>query len=613
MNIFVMNSGSSTIKAALISPDTGTRHLDIRVDGIGNDHCFLEINGTREALTCKDHAEALAALNEVAGKALAGLPIDAVGHRVAHGGRTFTEPTLITDDVLETIRGLSSLAPLHIPACLAAIKGARSLYPNIPHVAIFDTAFHATLPMRARRYALPTALVDKLDIRRYGFHGTSHQFVAQAAADHLKADIRNLRLITCHLGSGCSITAIEYGRSIETSMGMTPLEGLVMGSRPGDLDPGVIIQILRDLDGDVDALDRLLNKDSGLVGLTGTGDMREIEDRAATGDRDCQLAIHLFSHSVRKYIGAYAAVMGGLDAIVFTAGIGEHSALIRHRIGQRFDYLGAILDEDRNREAVVSRNQPVIDISSDESRARIMVIATDEELAIARQTEQLIEEQNVVKIRQKIPVAVSARHVHLRQETIEQLFGKSYHLTVRRPLSQPGQFSAEETVTLVGPKRTLEKVRILGPVRSKDQVEISRSDEFYLGVDAPVRASGDLENTPGITLVGPAGEVTLTSGLICALRHIHMSPDDAVLFGVQDHDIVDVAIGGHGRSLTFDDVLVRVNPDFRLEMHVDTDEANAGRMCSGDVGVLVPAVGEALLTRRKITGLRSSSSIVKSR
>lgn len=605
MNIFILNSGSSTIKAALISPEDGIRHVDMRIDNIGNDRCCLILDTIRHPLSCKDHGEALSALMAAAEKALVGYQVDAVGHRVVHGGPSFTEPTLITDHVVQAISDLAPMAPLHIPPSLAALDMARKQWPDIPHIAVFDTAFHATLPNRSRHYALPKDIVDKLNIRRYGFHGTSHRFVAQTAASYLRTDIRNLRLITCHLGSGCSVTAIEYGRSIETSMGMTPLEGLVMSSRPGDLDAGIILQLIKDLDGDIEALEDLLNKKSGFVGLTGTGDMRKIEERAAEGDRDCQLAINIFCHSVRKYIGAYAAVMGGIDAIVFTAGIGENSALIRHRIGQRFDYLGAILDEDKNREAIVNKAQPVCDISADISRARLLVIATDEELAIAQQTAQLIEEQAKSPTNLHIPVAVSARHIHLTQGTIEKLFGPGYQLTIRRPLSQPGQYSVEETVTLVGPKRKIEKVRILGPARLQDQVEISRSDEFFLGVDAPVRASGDLDNTPGITLAGPAGEVTLTNGLICALRHIHMSPDDAAAFKVQDNDVVDVAIGGNGRKLTFDDVLIRVHPDFRLEMHVDTDEANAAGLSSGDMGVLVSTETHAQMTRRKITATNS--------
>jgi len=374
----------------------------------------------------------------------------------------------------------------------------------------------------------------------------------------------------------------------------------VMGTRVGDIDPGMLIQMQRD-GMSLDELDNFLNRSCGLSGLSGVGnDMRDIERRAAEGDEQCRLAIQVFAHRVRKYIGAYAAVMGGVDAIVFTAGIGENSEVIRHRIAQRLDYMGALLNEDLNRDAKVSHNEPVFEVSKRNSRVRLLVIATDESLQIARETAKLVEQKQATKGGERsIPVGVSARHVHLTQEAVEALFGPGYQLTERNPLSQPGQYACNETVTVVGPKRQLENVRILGPTRPENQVEISRTDEFFLGLDAPVRASGDVQNTPGCKLVGPHGSFEMKQGVICAWRHIHMHTDDAEFFGVKDKDVVEVAIQGTGRELIFGDVLIRVSPQFKLEMHIDTDEGNAAELSPGAEGALITTGGSALLRRRK--------------
>jgi acetate kinase len=409
-----------------------------------------------------------------------------------------------------------------------------------------------------------------------------------------------LRIITCHLGNGCSIAAVEYGRSVETSMGMTPLEGLVMGTRSGDLDPGLMVELMRSEGLDADGLDTLLNRRSGLAGLSGVGnDLRDIEAGAAEGHEGCRLAIQVFAHRLRKYIGAYAAVMGGVDAIVFTAGIGENSSLMRHRVAQRLDFLGASIDEDRNRDARVSREDPVCEISASHSRTRLLVVATDEAHAIARATMNIVGERDRVRDEMRIPIAISARHIHLTQEAVEALFGEGHQLTPYKPLSQPGQFACEEKLSIVGPRRTIEGVRILGPVRPKCQIEVSRTDEFALGIDAPVRNSGDVANTPGVTLVGPMGELSLTEGLICARRHIHMTPEDAERFGVKDRDVVHVAVDSEGRDLVFGDVLIRVRSSYALEMHIDTDEANAAEIRSGATAMLASTDAGARITRRK--------------
>lgn len=601
MDVLVLNCGSSSIKAAVVDPATGARRARLHVERVGEAAPTMRFDDEAPApCAAKDHDEALAAALPSLLSRLASHPV-AVGHRVVHGGEQFAEPVRVDAEVETAIRALAPLAPLHNPANLAGILAARRLLPDLPHVAVFDTAFHATLPSRARHYALDRELAERHGVRRYGFHGTSHAFVAARAADFLGAPLRDLRLITCHLGNGASVCAVEYGRSIETSMGMTPLEGLVMGTRSGDVDPGALLHLARSAGLDVDGLDRLLNKKSGLAGLTGLGnDMRDIEERAGRGDERCRLAIHVFCHRVRKYIGAYAAVLGGLDAVVFTAGIGENSALVRHHVARNLELFGAHLDEDLNRAARVTHEAPVARISSDRSRAHLLVVATDEEHAIAQQTAGLAAGRDKAGAPHPIPVAISARHIHLRQQTVEQLFGPGHQLTPKKPLSQPGQYSCEETLQVVGPKRSLDGVRVLGPVRRADQVEISRTDEFFLGIDAPVRDSGDVKGTPGITLVGPAGSVTLAEGVICARRHIHMAPADAERHGVKDGDVVEVAIDSAGRDLVFGDVLIRVSDKFSLEMHVDTDEANAAELTAGAEGMLMPTEGRARLLRKSV-------------
>lgn len=597
MLVLVINCGSSSIKADLVESSTGARHGRLRVQRIGTEQATATLGQDTRSVGPEPAAELLTALLPEL-LATAPEPIGAVGHRVVHGGQRFIAPTAIDDEVQAQIAELSTLAPLHNPANVAGMTAARAICPDVPHVAVFDTAFHATLPNRARHYALPTAVAQAHGVVRYGFHGTSHQFVCARAAEFLGEPTEQLRIISCHLGNGASVAAVEYGRSVETSMGMTPLEGLVMGTRSGDVDAGALLHLMRAEGLDADGLDTLLNRKSGLAGLSGVGaDMRDIEARAGDGDEPCRLAMQVFAHRLRKYIGAYAAVMGGVDAIVFTGGIGQGSAQIRHMACQRLDYLGARLDEDRNRDAVVTREAPVCEISEHRGRTRLLVVATDEQRAIATKAAAVAQKTHRVETVRTIPVAVSARHIHLTQPMVERLFGPGHTLTPKKPLSQPGQFACEEQLTLIGPKRSIEGVRVLGPVRRRNQVEISRTDEFWLGVDAPVRNSGDVSNSPGITLEGPAGRVTLREGLICAARHIHMTPPDAEAFGVENGDIVEVAIDSNGRDLVFGDVLIRVSPKFATEMHVDTDEANAAELSRDAEGLLVKSSGLARLRR----------------
>ena len=567
MNILVLNAGSSSVKYAVIDADSGACHLEGKIERIG------------DGVT---HEQAFGQILERCGERA----IEAVGHRVVHGG-DFHQASLIDETVEAAIEACVALAPLHNPPNLAGIRAARKSLAKVPHVAVFDTAFHARLPRRARTYAIDQAVAEREGIRRYGFHGTSHEYVAGLAAKALGRNLAELRMITLHLGNGASACAVELGHSTETSMGMTPLEGLVMGTRAGDLDPGVVLALARKgmTAGDIDAL---LNQKSGLAGLSGHGnDLRDIERRAAEGDERARLAIGVFAHRVRKYIGAYAAVMGGLDAVVLTGGIGENAAAMRLRILQRFDYLGLVIDEDRNADVRLSAENPVARISSDTSRVIALAVRTNEELAIARQTAHAVRQRMPKADDTKIPVAVSARHLHLCAASFEKLFGPGKQPTRWRDISQPGQFACEEKVNLVGPRGRIDGVRLLGPLRGKDQVEVSRTDEFKLGVDAPVRDSGKTEGSAPIVLEGPAGTLHLKEGLICAKRHIHMAPADAKRFGVQDGDEVEVKVTGGPRDLTFGDVLIRVSPMFVLEMHIDTDEANAAELDQGATGGLV--------------------------
>jgi acetate kinase len=601
MQILVINCGSSSVKVDVIEAKTGNRILSMLVDRMVAKDTKITFSDNSEEIDCPMGGHEVV-LNFAFPKLLEKIDltqVKGVGHRVAHGGDKFDEPAYLTEEVEAMIEELNALAPLHNPPALLAIRMAKKFIPEVPHIAVFDTAFHATLPKRAQLYALPQQLTEKYAIRRYGFHGTSHQFVAKRAADYLKSDIRNLRMITCHLGNGGSICAVEYGRSVETSMGMTPLEGLVMGTRSGDIDPGILLYLMEKENMDWHQLNVMLNKESGLKGLSSySNDMRDITEKAAQGDENSRMAIHVFTHRIRKYIGAYVAVMGGVDAIVFSGGIGENSAVVRSRTSQRLDFLGAFIDEDKNRDLESKPKEFVEDISMPHSRCKILVVETDEQYAIAQQTSQLIDDKHKVNALPTIPIAVSARHAHLNQEAVELLFGEGYQLTRYKDLSQPGQFACNETITLVGPKNKIENVRILGPVRSKNQIEISRTDEFFLGIDAPVRESGHTEGSAGITVYGNVGKMVFHEGVICAWRHIHMTPEDAEVFQVKDRDVVEVRIENQERSLTFGNVIIRVSKEYKLEMHIDTDEANAAELNQGAEGALIATSAGGHLTKR---------------
>ncbi|MFJ9207826.1 acetate kinase [Streptomyces sp. NPDC102264] len=401
--VLVLNSGSSSVKYQLLEMRDGSRLAAGLVERIGEETSRLVHTPLAEGLGGKrertgriaDHAAALEAVAEELARD--GLGIDspelaAIGHRVVHGGLRFSEPTVIDDDVLKEIERLVPVAPLHNPANLTGIRIARRLRPDLPQVAVFDTAFHTTMPEYAARYAIDTATADAHRIRRYGFHGTSHAYVSRKTAELLGRDPSEVNVIVLHLGNGASASAVEAGRCVDTSMGLTPLEGLVMGTRSGDIDPAVTFHLKRVAGMSVDEIDELLNKKSGLVGLCGDNDMREIRRRVDAGDERAALAFDIYIHRLKKYIGAYTAVLGRVDAVAFTAGVGENAAPVREAAVAGLESLGLAVDAERN---AVRSDEPRI-ISPESAGTVVAVVPTDEELEIARQTFALVGEDRTV-------------------------------------------------------------------------------------------------------------------------------------------------------------------------------------------------------------------------
>lgn len=365
MHVLVLNPGSSTLKYRLINSagDTVAGGLVERVEGAGTS----------------------AAAQQVLGRCQ-GKPIQAVGCRVVHGGPRFSAPTRVTPSVIQEIRDLASLAPLHNPVAADVLDATLALLPGIPVVAVFDTAFHRTIPDHAGLYAIPTDLAARLNLRRYGFHGTSHKFVSARLLDLTGMALPGSRLITCHLGNGASVCAVRDGNSVDTSMGLTPLEGLIMGTRCGDIDPGLVLHLLRTGNMSLAQVDDLLEHKSGLLGLGGHADMRDLERAVQSGDARAELALEAFCYRLRKYVAAYAAALEGVDAIAFTAGIGEHSGLVRAKTCAKLAWLGIQLDEGRNQQARGETR-----ISRDGSPVQVWVVPTDEERQIARETVELIQ------------------------------------------------------------------------------------------------------------------------------------------------------------------------------------------------------------------------------
>ena len=398
MKILVINCGSSSLKYQLIDMDGEKVLCKGLCERIGMESSMIthDANG-KKATTPAIFPTHTEAFNEVikkmttgAGKCIESVDeIDAIGHRVVHGGEKFQSSCLITDEVIATLRELSPLAPLHNPAGILGIETARKVFgPDVPQVAVFDTAFHSTMPPKAYMYAIPYEYYEKYGVRRYGFHGTSHKYVSRKAAEYLEEPIARLKLITCHLGNGSSITAVDQGRVVDTSMGMTPLAGLMMGTRCGDLDPSVVNYLKYNLDITGHELDQILNKKSGLLGISGvSSDMRDVEKAAREGNSRAQLAIDMLTYQIKKVVGSYIAAMGGVDAIVFTGGIGEHDDIIRAKICHHMDWLGVRIDTDKNR----APKGDVCEITAWGAKVRTLIIATNEELMIARDTEEVLQ------------------------------------------------------------------------------------------------------------------------------------------------------------------------------------------------------------------------------
>ncbi len=403
MNILVLNPGSSTLKFGLFDLSDSNIGSDAkvlasgRVASIGSEYSALKISGATqigplsETIEAKTAAQAtehiirrLLASGYKNDKETATATIEAVGFRVVHGGARYIEPTHVTTSVLNYLRALGDLAPLHIPADVAALEQVRLLLPNVPLIAVFDTAFHRTLPPVAHTYALPKEVCDRYGLRRYGFHGISHAYVSARLIEHLGSGILGTKVITCHLGNGASICAVRDGQSIDISMGFTPLEGLVMGTRSGDVDAGLVLYLIRAAGMTPDAVDKLLNHKSGLLGVSNLSpDVRDLEQAARDGNKSAELALEVFAYRASKYIAAFAAVLEGLDAIAFTGGIGEHSASMRLRICRRLRFFGLNIEDELNEAATGNADTR---ISSDGNPIQIWVIPTDEERQIALST-----------------------------------------------------------------------------------------------------------------------------------------------------------------------------------------------------------------------------------
>lgn len=394
MKVLVVNSGSSSVKYELFDMTGPWSIASGIVECIGEPlgrsrHLIRSAGGETNETVCEqrfaNHGEALLAITtSISESGLLRDPTDlaGIGHRVVHGGEKFCEPTLLNDNVIATVREQSSLAPLHNPANLIGIQETLRMFPHVPQVAVFDTAFHQTIPPHAYLYAIPYEYYSRLGVRRYGFHGTSHRYVANAAADHLGRSLESLRLVTIHLGNGASAAAILRGMCVDTSMGMTPLEGLMMGTRSGDIDPAILPFLAKQEGMAIDEVDAMLNQQSGLKGICGANDMREILQRAEEGDARAQLAIEMYTYRIKKYVGAYLAVLGGADAIVFTGGIGENAQQIREAVCAGMVGFGIAVDGELN----ATKRRGVFEIQTQASKVRVLVVPTNEELEIARQT-----------------------------------------------------------------------------------------------------------------------------------------------------------------------------------------------------------------------------------
>ncbi len=397
MKILVLNNGSSSVKYKLIDSDTKAVLAEGGVEKIGLPDSFLKFkkpDGSKEVIevSMPDHKEAIRQVFKVLTDPTNGAiksveEIDAVGHRVVHGMEYFNKSVLITPDVIEKIKECYPVAPLHNPANIIGIEAVTELLPTTPQAAVFDTAFHQTMPAKAYMYALPYEYYEKYGIRRYGFHGTSHRYVSKRVCEFLGVDAAKQKIITCHIGNGGSIAAIDGGKCVDTSMGLTPTEGLMMGTRVGDVDPGALVYLMERLNIGAEQLQEIIQKKSGVKGVSGiSNDMRDIEAAIAEGNERAKVALDMYEYRILKYIGAYAAVLDGVDIIVFTAGVGENQCDLRERICKHLGYLGVTFDDEANK----VRGEEVV-ISAPDSKVKVVVIPTDEELVIAEDTAQLVK------------------------------------------------------------------------------------------------------------------------------------------------------------------------------------------------------------------------------
>ena len=397
MNVLVINCGSSSLKYQVINSDTEqvlAKGLCERI-GIDGRLVYTPAGGEKEIsnLDMPTHKQAIqyvidALTNEKTGVIKSLDEIGAVGHRLVHGGEKFACSTLITEDVIKAVEECSDLAPLHNPANLIGVRACQELMPNTPMAGVFDTAVHQTMPLEAYMYGIPYEYYEKYKIRKYGFHGTSHSFVSKRTAELLGKPIEDLKIIVCHLGNGSSVCAVNGGKSVDTSMGLSPLEGLIMGTRSGDIDPSVMEFICKKENMDINGIMDVLNKKSGVQGLSGvSSDFRDLQAGAADGNKRCEMAVDVFCYRVLKYIGAYVAAMNGVDAIAFTAGLGENDEIVRRKIVSRLGYLGITLDEEANENG----RGKEITISTPDSKVPVWIVPTNEELAIARETVALLK------------------------------------------------------------------------------------------------------------------------------------------------------------------------------------------------------------------------------
>lgn len=397
MKILVLNCGSSSIKYALYNMDDKSVMTSGGAERVGLDGAFVKVklpNGEKKTVMhdIPEHTEGVKFIFSLLTDPEIGVikdlnEIDAVGHRMVHGGEKFNKSVVLTDEVLKTFEECIDLAPLHNPANLKGVKAVSELMPGLPQVGVFDTAFHQTMPAHSYLYAIPYELYEKYGVRRYGFHGTSHRYVSKRVCDFLGVNPADKKVITCHIGNGGSIAAVDGGKCVDTSMGLTPLEGLMMGTRSGDIDGGAITFLEKKLGLDADGMSNLLNKKSGVLGITGiSSDMREIESANDEGNDRAKLALDMYSYRIKKYVGAYAAAMGGCDIIVFTAGVGENQASMREDVCRNMEYMGVKLDVEKNK---TIRGEEAI-ISTPDSKVTVCVIPTDEELMIATDTMNLL-------------------------------------------------------------------------------------------------------------------------------------------------------------------------------------------------------------------------------